>query len=227
MASANHGSADNGGNYYERTPAYNASTNPNAADLEVALLLQPSGRILAEAAHFATTGPVAELPAAPAVEKALANLTTMERSLEDLHSARIRLVAPPPPEIALENAPSPVTEEQPASLTLPLPGTPTPPAPQLQTLLAGAVPVDLAGLEQAANAFLGRLERLAQEMTASPVGLKLTQWLVVTAAAVGVCEFIRGWTKPSGPLSSARGGSEDQSWAPFPVLAVLPPEDGQ
>jgi hypothetical protein len=227
MANANHVSADNGGNYYEGTPAYIASPNPQAADLEVALLLQPSGRTPAEAAHFAAAGHAAE-PAAPAVaDKAPANLTTVDRSLEELHSARIRLVSPPPPEVALENVPTMVTQEQPASPTLPSAGTPSALVPQIESLLAGALPIDLAGLEQAANGFLGRLERLAQDMTGSPVGLELTQWLVVTAAAVGAAEVIRGWTRPPRPRSSARGASEDQSWAPFPVLAVLPPEDWQ
>jgi hypothetical protein len=92
-------------------------------------------------------------------------------------------------------------------------------APQLGPLLVGALPISLAALERAADAFLAGLDNLTEVVTASEAP-RLFPWLGAAALAAGAYEFARRRVGPSG-----RGGRGGPTWAPFPVLAVLPSEE--
>jgi uncharacterized protein (TIGR03118 family) len=100
---------------------------------------------------------------------------------------------------------------------------PPQPAPRLGNLLGGALVVDLANLKGAVDNFFARLEDLAETMAASPDTIRLVHWLLVGATATGAFEFAR--RKTAAPLGRISGDEDDPLWAPFPVLAVLPPED--
>jgi uncharacterized protein (TIGR03118 family) len=99
---------------------------------------------------------------------------------------------------------------------------PVQPAPRLGSLLGGALVIDLANIKGAVDGFFARLEDLA-EMAASPDTMRLVHWLLAGVTATGAFEFARRKT-----MSSSGRTPDDQDdplWAPFPVLAVLPPED--
>jgi hypothetical protein len=91
-------------------------------------------------------------------------------------------------------------------------------ASQLGPLVAGTLPINLPALERAADAFFVRMERLAEVVTLSEAP-RLFPWLAAAAVAAGTYEFARRRARPPG-----RGG-RTPTWAPFPVLAVLPFED--
>jgi hypothetical protein len=207
-----------------RTFAYVANTISYAVDLPSAPRPQPSDHPLPEVAPVAATVRVGEPAPLAAAHKDFPNLVTTDRPLGSLASARPQFVLAAPLDVAPENPPSTPTGEQLASAVLPPPGLPAFPAPQLETLVTGAVPIDLAALQQAANAFFARLEGLAEEVTGKPVSLPWTRWLVLTVMAVGAYEFFRVWVRPAA-ASRSSGADGDASWAPFPVLAVIPPED--
>jgi hypothetical protein len=100
---------------------------------------------------------------------------------------------------------------------------PVRPLPQLASLLAGAIPIDLANLQGAVDSFFARLEGLANDMTRSPETLRLIHWLLAGATTTGVFEFIRANIEAS--ARPTPGDVDDDLWAPFPVLALVPPED--
>jgi hypothetical protein len=58
-------------------------------------------------------------------------------------------------------------------------------------LLAGAVPIDLAGLKQASDLLFERIEALGDTLAGSPARWSLGQWLLVSAVAAGGFEFTR------------------------------------
>jgi hypothetical protein len=97
------------------------------------------------------------------------------------------------------------------------------PVPQLGTLLAGGLPIDLANLRAAVDTFFARLEDLAENMAASLETQKLVHWLFAGVTAIGIFECARRKTMPSAGLGD--GDPDDPVWAPFPVLAFIPPED--
>jgi hypothetical protein len=86
-------------------------------------------------------------------------------------------------------------------------------------LLTDALRIDLAALARSADEFFARLEGLAQDVARSPAVLRLSQYLAV-AAAVAALEFARRRA-----TASEAGAAGDPRWAPYPVLAVLPPEE--
>jgi hypothetical protein len=99
--------------------------------------------------------------------------------------------------------------------------------PQMGNVLAGALPIDLPALEQAADRFFGHLEGLAEDLASLPLSLKLTPWLVVAGAAAGAFEFARRRRLKSlaSERTKLRLPERDSGWTPFPVLDVLPSED--
>jgi uncharacterized protein (TIGR03118 family) len=100
---------------------------------------------------------------------------------------------------------------------------PAQPAPRLGSLLGGALVVDLANLKGAVDNFFARLEDLAETMAVSPDTIRLVHWLLAGVTATGAFEFAR--RKTVAPPGRTSGDQDDPLWAPFPVLAVLPPED--
>jgi hypothetical protein len=64
---------------------------------------------------------------------------------------------------------------------------------------------------------------LAEHMAAFPDTVGLVHWLLVGATATGAFELARRRTMA--PAGRAKDDREGPLWAPFPVLAVLPPED--
>jgi hypothetical protein len=91
--------------------------------------------------------------------------------------------------------------------------------PPLGSLLTDTLRIDLAALARSADEFLARLESLVQDVAAAPLVLRLGQLLPV-AAAVAALEVARRQV-----ATPERGAAGDARWAPFPVLAVLPPEE--
>jgi hypothetical protein len=165
-------------------------------------------------------------PSRPA-DKVLAGILPVSRPQRDeWYWGRASMVLVPPLDVTPGNMPAPVVANQPGPTVVVPVGAPALPAPQAGSLFAGDLPTDLAALERAANEFFARLESLAEDMTSSPLVANVAQWLMVTAAALGASELLRAWIGPVGWRRPAGGGDEDRSWAGFPVLAVLPPEDG-
>ncbi|HEV3023710.1 MAG TPA: hypothetical protein VGX76_14645 [Pirellulales bacterium] len=123
------------------------------------------------------------------------------------------------PILALEKATEPNEELAGASSTS---STLAPPAPPQGDLLAGSLPVDLGNLRGAVDRFLGSLDDLAGRMNLTGNNIGLSQWLLAGATATGILEFVRRKTMPA---PSPNEDAEDAVWAPYPVLAVLPPEE--
>jgi hypothetical protein len=98
------------------------------------------------------------------------------------------------------------------------------PAPQLGSLLFGALSGNLPVLKRAVDDFLDRAGSLAAGFAAWTTP-RFLSWLVAAALAGGAAEFARRRARP--PNMSEAGDHErnDPTWAPFPVLAVLPSED--
>jgi hypothetical protein len=86
--------------------------------------------------------------------------------------------------------------------------------------LAGSLPLDLANLGGAVERFFDSLDDVASRVTLSTNNIGLAQWLLAGATATGILEFVRRKTIP--PPSRA---DNEAVWAPYPVLAVLPPEE--
>lgn len=95
-----------------------------------------------------------------------------------------------------------------------LPGAP------IARLLAGAVAIDLASLKGAVDRFFASLDELAQGIGAAP---DLARWLLTGAMATGVFEFVR--TKSQAAIKPPLGERDDDLWAPYPVLVLVPAED--
>jgi hypothetical protein len=97
-------------------------------------------------------------------------------------------------------------------------------APQRGNLLFGPLSVNLPALQRTVDAFFARLEGLARDM-ATLEAPRLFGWLVAAAVAAGALDFTRRRLRP--PQEDPRGPADargDPSWAPYPVLAFLPPE---
>jgi hypothetical protein len=161
----------------------------------------------------------------PEASQGFAELVTVVRLQAEPDSGVVRFAQPIWLGEAQDGAPDRVVEGQPDASGSSADGEPTRVTAQLGTLLAGALPIDLPTLERAAVKVLARLEGLAEGIAAAPATLSLTQWLVAVAAVV-VFEFARRRAKPLELSGSVRGdGGRVPSWAPFPILAMLPPED--
>jgi hypothetical protein len=209
---------------YQRSPSYRASPATQAVDMQIALAQgpQPSSRPQRSALASAA-GLLPESSAPPPADKAPVNLVKVDSQQPGPHGGSVSNVMPPF-EVAPQNEPSSLVEEQPGASVSRMVAAPSGLAPQAGDPFAGELPIDLVALERAANEFFARLEGLAADLTALPAAVNVTGWLVVTAAALGACEFLRGWLKPPRALR-AGAGSVDRAWVSFPVLAVLPPED--
>jgi hypothetical protein len=99
---------------------------------------------------------------------------------------------------------------------------PEPPAARASDLLTGSLPLDLANLGGAVEKFFDSLDDLAGRVTLSTESIGLAQWLLTGATATGILEFVRRKTLPP---PSRPDDADDAVWAPYPVLAVLPPEE--
>jgi hypothetical protein len=130
-----------------------------------------------------------------------------------------------PTELAQENPPDAAGEERAETSAARLFSDPSALLPQRGDLLPGTLPVDLPTLERAVVGFFARLENLAEDVAAWPATQTLAQWLVAGATAAGAFEFARRrlHARSSGPVRE--DGEAGPNWAPFPILAVLPPED--
>jgi hypothetical protein len=92
-------------------------------------------------------------------------------------------------------------------------------APQVSGLFYSAVALDLEAIEGAVDAFFARLDGLADSVAATGAP-RLFPWLLAAVLAVGAWEVVRRRSSLSPP-----DAADGPSWAPFPVLAVLAPED--
>lgn len=89
-------------------------------------------------------------------------------------------------------------------------------AQSTKSLQVGLVPIGLAALQRAADAFFARLEALADDL-AGPGRGRALPWLATVVVAVGAHEL--------GRRHSRRRGRGAPSFAPYPVLAVLSSEE--
>jgi hypothetical protein len=106
----------------------------------------------------------------------------------------------------------------PAAAELPAAG------PHQGSLLFGPLSIDVAALQRNADAFFTHLAGLARDVAGSDA-TRLFWWLLAAAVAAGTLEVARrrlALPPESPPISADERG--DLRWAPFPVLAVLPPE---
>jgi hypothetical protein len=94
-------------------------------------------------------------------------------------------------------------------------------AVQVGGLVLGPWAVDLAALEKAADEFFARLEGLAEDMAATGLP-RLAPWLLAAALLAGAVALGRRRRTPS---QGEESGGGVPTWAPFPVLAVLPTEE--
>jgi hypothetical protein len=218
---------DNATRGYEYPAAYVATHVSQAVDTQPVMGQQPPVRLPPGAAPLSSLDGLAEAQPSRPADKALASLLPVSRPQRDeWYWSRASMVLVPPLDAAPGNVPAPVVANQPGSAAVVPVDAPAPPAPQTGNVFAGDLPIDLAALERAANEFFARLEDLAEDMTSSPLVANVAQWLMVTAVALGASELLRAWIGPVGWRRSAGSGDDDRSWAGFPVLAVLPPEDG-
>jgi len=132
------------------------------------------------------------------------------------------LVLAPLAQASVEKASDGVIEKHP-EIASPRSGEPPRPTPQLGSVLAGTLPFDLSRLERAVEEFFIALGNLAGHMSTS---LNLTEWLLAAVVAAGAYEFARkrGHRSESG-VAAYGGGGRTPSLAPFPVLAIVLPED--
>jgi hypothetical protein len=118
------------------------------------------------------------------------------------------------PEVAAEEGPEPSAASESGSFATVV--------PQMGDLTFGAVALDLAAIEGAVDAFFTRLEGLTDRVAATGAP-KLFPWLLAAILAAGAWELSRRhsalWPRGTPP------GGDGPSWAPFPVLTVLAPED--
>jgi hypothetical protein len=118
-----------------------------------------------------------------------------------------------PPKPAPTNPPDASAEEHSTGPASPVEDPPSW-VPGAGDLLAGAVNVDLARLEQAADQVFAQLESLAADVAAAPAGLTVTEWLVTASVAAAAFEMGRRRIKLPIPTCD-----------PSLVFTLLPPED--
>jgi hypothetical protein len=89
-------------------------------------------------------------------------------------------------------------------------------------LIAGALPIDLCALEQAADQFFARLECLSEDLADSATAVYLARWLVPAILAAGAAAMARRQIKPPEPGSR---GAAHHGWAECRSVPLLLPED--
>jgi hypothetical protein len=132
-----------------------------------------------------------------------------------------RAAAPRGPDDDLVALAEPTTEagEEPAAegvtAQVPADGRPQPSA----ELLAGRLPLDLAGLQQRVQQFFEQLAELTDPAASAPVGIRLAPWFVAVAVATSACEFARRQLRKQpwpGPIPGIDPASRTWTWLPEP-----------